>query len=251
MGALLQAQGAIAQMQPHRADYTLRLGAAANAPRIGTAMQDFKLDCEGWRLEREIKGEVALTPSMKVNVASRLDSEEQSSGDLFRYRTVQNQNGTERKTQGKVSRDGDELRAEIVAPTGGSRLVLPSPTLMPVSWINHLIGKLRDGVSAFPALLFDAEGTGDAFMVDVSRPDQGTIRGPRPADKTVSIPGASWPVFMSFTRRGNQREKPLFTLTAQIFESGVLDHLTADASVVTLTADLQGLEMHRPSACSR
>jgi hypothetical protein len=251
MSALLSTHCVMAQMQPHRAEYTLRLGTAANAPRIGTAVQNFTFNCEGWRLEREIKGEVALTPSMKVNVTSRLDSEEQQSGDLLRYRTVQSQNGAERTMQGKVHRDGDELRAEIIAQSGASHLVLPPPTLMPVSWIDHLIGKLRDGATAFPAVLFDAEGTGDAFMVNISRADAATIRGPRPADKPVSVPGTSWPVFMSFVRRGNQPEKPLFTLSAQIFEAGVLDHLTVDASVITVTADLQGLQIHQPQTCSR
>ena len=36
--AALAPAGAGAQMQPHRAEYTLRLGIAANAPRTGTAV---------------------------------------------------------------------------------------------------------------------------------------------------------------------------------------------------------------------
>ena len=121
VGALFWPQWVRAQMQPHRAEYVLRLGTAINAPRVGTAVQDVTVDCDGWRLERDIKGEVALTPSMKMNVASRLDGEEQSNGNVFRYRTLQNQNGAERETHGKVQRDGDGLHAEIVSSKVATR----------------------------------------------------------------------------------------------------------------------------------
>ena len=46
-------QVAWTQVQPHRAEYTLRLGAAANAPRIGTAVHDLSQDCAGWHLKRD------------------------------------------------------------------------------------------------------------------------------------------------------------------------------------------------------
>src|SRR5947199_2119810 len=112
------AQGASAQMQPHRAEYILRLGAAANAPRVGTAIQDLGLDCGGWHLKRDIKGEVPISPTWKFNVASTLDGEERHSGDGLRYRSRQMQNGTEREVHGKVVRAGGELHAEIMSPEG-------------------------------------------------------------------------------------------------------------------------------------
>jgi len=49
-----------AQMQPHRAEYSLRLGTAPNAPRIGTAVQDIALDCGGWRIKRDIAVDVRV-----------------------------------------------------------------------------------------------------------------------------------------------------------------------------------------------
>src|SRR5436190_14043239 len=82
-------QWAAAEMQPHRAEYALRLGPAINAPRIGTAVQDLTQDCGGWRLKRDITTEIAVTPSWKLNLVSKLDSEEQRSGNGLRYRTLQ------------------------------------------------------------------------------------------------------------------------------------------------------------------
>ena len=95
-------QVAFAQMQPHRAEYVLRLGAAANAPRIGTAIHDLSQDCAGWHLKRDITSEIALTASWKMSLSSKLDAEEPRSGNSLRYQTTQVQNGNKRETKGRV-----------------------------------------------------------------------------------------------------------------------------------------------------
>jgi len=83
-GVLLFAQSASAQMQPHRAEYILRLGAAINAPRVGTATQDVTLDCTAWHIRRDISTEIALTSSWKLSLASKLDGDEPRDGSGFR-----------------------------------------------------------------------------------------------------------------------------------------------------------------------
>jgi hypothetical protein len=248
-GALFWPHWASAQMQPHRAEYALRLGAAANAPRVGSAVQDLTLDCDGWRLKRDVKGEIALTTSWKMNLASTLESEEQRTGNALRYRALQVQNGAEHETRGKVQRAGNELRAEIVSPSGPAQFLLPSPTLMPVASIDHMIQRLRGSAASFLALAFDAQVIGDAFLVDVARIDPTAVRGRRPADKPVAVPGKSWPVVMSFTRGREPQPKPLFIVSAQIFESGILDRLTVETGMATVTADLLALEMRKAPSC--
>jgi hypothetical protein len=249
--ALLLPQLAFAQIQPHRAEYALRLGAAANAARVGSAVQDLTLTCDGWRLKRDVKGEIALSATWKMDLASKLDGEEPRAGDAFRFTTLQVQNGAERETHGKVQRAGNELKAQIVSPSGPAQFVLPSPTLMPVALIDHVIERLRGGAAGFPAVAFDAEATGETFLIDVRPADPATIRSRRPADKPVAVPGKSWPVFMSFTRGHEQprQHKPLFTISAQLFDSGVLDRLTVETPMATVTADLLALEMHKPPSC--
>jgi EipB-like len=249
--ALLLPQLAFAQIQPYRAEYALRLGAAVNAARVGSAVQDLTLTCDGWRLRRDVKGEIALSATWKMNLASKLDGEEPRAGDAFRFTTLQVQNGAERATHGKVQRAGNELTAEIVSPTGPAQFALPQPTLMPVALIDHVVERLRGGAADFPAVVFDAEGTGETYLIDVKPADPGMIRGPRPADRPVAVPGKSWPVFMTFARSRDQphQHKPLFTLSARLFESGVLDRLTVETPMATVTADLQTLEMRKPPTC--
>ena len=246
-------QLAFAQVQPHRAEYVLRLGAAANAPRIGTAVHDLTQDCAGWHLKRDIATEIALTASWKMSLSSKLDSEQSRSGNNFRYRTVQIQNGSARDTKGRVQKTGGELRAETVqAGAPPSQFNLPLTTLMPVAAIDHLIERLRANAAAFPALMFDPEVTGDAFLIDVTQLDDDRLRGARPTDKPVATPkGKSWPVVMNFTRGRQQAQRPMFSVMVQVHENGVLDRLTVETGLVTVTADLQSLEMRPVPNCPR
>jgi hypothetical protein len=249
VAGLLSPGLAAAQLQPHRAEYALRLGPAINAPRIGRAVIDLTLDCSGWRLKRDIASEIALTAGWKFSIASRLEGEESQRGTAFRYRTLQVQNGAERETHGRVQRDADETRAEIVSPAGPQQLVMPSSTLMPVSAIEYMVGRLRAGAGSFPALTYDAEVIGDAFLVDVTETDRG-LRPARPGDEpAVSPKGHSWPVFMTFTRGRQQQQRPLFSVNALVFETGVLDRLSVDTGMVNITADLKKLEMHKAPVC--
>lgn len=252
-GAVLAPGMAVAELVPHRAEYALRLGIAPNAPRVGTAIHDLSLDCSGWHLKRDIKTEIALTTSWKFSLASRLDGEESKSGNAFRYTAVQIQNGSEREFKGRVQRQGDELKAEIVQSGGRpQQFVLPPPTLMPVAAIDHLVSRLQAKAASFPALMFDAEVMGDAFLIDVTEQERSQLRAARPADKPVAaLPGKSWPVFMSFTRGRRQDQRPLFTVGALVFENGVLDRLTVETGLLTVTADLQALEMKPIPNCPR
>jgi len=242
---------AAAQMQPHRAEYALRLGLAANAPRIGTAINDLSLDCNGWHLKRDIRTEIALTASWKMSLASKLDGLEPKGGNAFRYSAVQIQNGSERESKGRVQRQGGELRAEIVQGGGPpSQFVLPPPTLMPIAAIDHLVDRLQAKATNFPALMFDAEVMGDAFLIEVTEQESG--RASRPADKPVALPkGKSWPVAMTFTRGRQQDSRPLFSVGALVFDNGVLDRLTVETGLVTVTADLEILEMRPLPNCPR
>ena len=249
--ALFWPQYASAQVQPHRAEYTLRLGAAANAPRIGTAVHDLTQDCAGWHLKRDIRTEIALTAGWKISLSSKLDSEE--TRNAFRYGLVQIQNGNPREVKGRVQRQGGETRAEIVFGTSPpAQFVLPPPTLMPVAAIGHLIERLAAKAASFPALMFDPEVIGDVFLVEVTEQDRATVRSARPADRPVALPlGKSWPAFMNFSRGRNQDQRPLFSVSALVFDNGVLDRLTVDTGLLSVTADLANLEMHKAPVCPR
>ena len=51
--------------------------------------------------------------------------------------------------------------------------------------------------------------------------------------------------------RARRDERPLFTVSALVFESGVLDRLTIDTGLVTLAADLQAVELRPQPTCPK
>jgi len=246
---LLFVQSASAQILPHRAEYVLRLGTAVNAPRIGTATQDLMLGCDAWHLKRDVRGEVPISATWKFDVASTLVGDEARSGDDLRYRALLVQNGAEREVHGKVRRADGDLRAEITSPEGPAQVPLPALTRMPVASMGYILDRLRAGSASFTTFSFDPQGSSEALRVDVARIDDGAIRRRPPADKPIDVPGSSWPVQMSFTRGAREQQKPLFAFKARLFESGVLDRVTVDTDVVTLTADLKALEIHPSPSC--
>ncbi len=246
-GVLLFAQSVSAQMQPHRADYILRLGTAINAPRVGTATQDLTLDCTAWHLKRDVKGEVPISATWKFDVASTLDSEEGRSGGDLRYRARQIQNGAEREVKGTVERAGGEWKADSRSPDGSAHVLLPTLTRMPVDSIGHVIDRLRGGSASFSMLSFDPQGSGEAFRVHVAQIVDSALRRRPPSEEPVDVVGPSWPIEMTF-RRGS-KDKPAFSLTARLFASGVLDRVTVNADVVTVAADLKTVQMHPSPSC--
>jgi hypothetical protein len=246
--ALLAPLAAHAQLQPYRAEYALRLGSGPEAARIGRAVQDLSQDCTGWHIKRDVRTDIVLTPALSLSIGSRLSGDETRSD--FRYNTAQVQNGVERRFRGRVERQGNELRAEVVAPDSGPRqLKLPLATLMPVAALQQLIQRLRGGTEAFNTLTYDAEIIHDAFLVEVAEQDLASLRPARPVDRTLTLPqGKSWAVRMAFLP-GRRDERPLFNVTAQVFDNGVLDRLTVDTGLLSVTADLQALEMRSSPSC--
>lgn len=249
--ALLLSGPAGAQMQPHRAEYTLRLGTALNATRIGTIVQDIAQDCDGWRLRRELVVDASLTPSFGVSFTSRLQGEEPRRND-FAWRAGQILNGAEREVRGTAEREHGAWRVDRTTPDGPQESVLPSFTLMPVAAVDYIVRRLTRGSEQFPLLLFVPEAEGGAFRLDVKRATAGAAHRTPPSQRRVEVPaGQSWPFSLAVTRAGRADAKPIVTLRGRLYDSGVMDGLVADAGVITVAAHLRELQMHEPPTCPK
>jgi hypothetical protein len=100
--------------------------------------------------------------------------------------------------------------------------------------------------------MFDGEVISDAFLVDVTEQDRNGLRGARLGDRVSPVPAhQSWPVFLSFTRGRQQDQRPLFTVQALVYDNGVIDRLTVETGLVSITADIESLQMRQPPVCPR
>jgi hypothetical protein len=239
---------AAAEVQPHRAEYLLRLGVAANAPRIGSAIQDITSDCSKWRIKRDIKVQVPVTSSWKISATSILEGEEQRNGEAFGYRVVQIQDEAQHETRGKAQRRNGEFGVEVSSTRGPETANLPSSTLLPIAALNRLIERLRAGATSSSMLVFSGE-TNDAYRVDVERLKGNALRAAPYIEDAPRLSKSSWPVRMTFGQAGERGRKPLFSMSASLFETGILDRLTVDTGGFTIAADLKSLTMRDPAIC--
>jgi hypothetical protein len=237
------------QMQPHRAEYTLRLGTALNATRIGTVVQDIERTCDGWRLRRELVVDASLTPSFKVSFTSRLEGDEPR-GRGFAWQAVQVLNGADREVRGTVEKKHGAWQVDRTTPDGPQPSVLPSFSHMPVAAVDWLLRRLAAGSEQFPLLVFVPEAEGGAFLLDAKRAAAGAADKTPPSQRRVEVPARrSWPFSLAVTRAGRSEEKPIVTFRGRLYESGVMDGLVADAGVITVAAHLRELQMREPPAC--
>ena len=237
------------QLRPHRAEYTLRLGTALNATRIGTVVQDIVLTCDGWRIRRELAIDASLTPSFKVSFTSRLEGDELR-GKGFAWRAFQAVNGTEREVKGTVERKDGAWQVDRTTPDGSQQSPLPPLTLMPVAATDWLLRRLARGSESFPLLLFVPEADGGAFLLDAKRATTAAADATPPSQRRVEVPGTrSWSFVLAVTRAGAGNGKPLVTVRGRLFDSGIIDGLVADAGVVTVAAYLRDLRMYEVPAC--
>ncbi len=240
-----------AEMRPHRAEYSLRLGTALNATRIGTAVQEATFDCTAWHIRRDITVEFSLTPTLKVSITSRIEGEERRDGAGFTWRAVQAFNGSDSEVRGTARREDGVWKVEAVTPNGTDRSTLPSLTLMPVAAVNYAVKRLAKGSDSFPVLFFGAEATGAAFLIDVKRASNGARDPTPPSQQAVDVAGDSWPVSLTVTRAGQPDAKPILSLRLRLFESGILDRVVVDAGPITVAAHLQSLQMQEVPSCPR
>lgn len=249
---VLLAGGAVrAEMRPHHAEYSLRLGTALNATRIGTAVQDVTLDCAGWHIRRDITVEYSLTPSLKVAIGSRMEGDERRNGAGFTWRAVQTVNGSESEVRGTARREDGAWKVEVATPNGTDRSTLPPLTLMPVAAVNYAVKRLVKGSDSFPVLMFGAEATGAAFLIDVKRAGNGARDPTPPSQQAVEVAGESWPVNLTVIRAGQSDAKPILSLRLRLFDTGILDRVVVDAGPITVAAHLQSLQMQEPPSCPR
>lgn len=252
---LSMASPAGAQMQPHRAEYTLRLGTALNATRVGTIVQDVEFTCDGWRVRRELSVDASLTPSFKVSFTSRLEGDEPR-GKPFTWHAVQIVNGTDREMRGMAERKAGAWQVDRTMPDGPQATVLPSFTHMPVAAVDWLLRRLAAGSESFPLLAFVPEAEGGAFLLDVRRTATGAADTPPPSQRRVAVPAKqSWPFSLAVTRAGGTDGKPadgkpIVTFRGRLFDSGVMDGLVADAGVITVAAHLRDLQMREAPECA-
>lgn len=248
--ALAGASPAQAELHPHVSKYSLRLGTAANAPRVGTATQDLTLTCDGWNIQRDVLSDTAFTPSLELKLRSHLTGHENLTGSEFRYSSSVAQNSSEHTKQGNLQRDAGTLRWFTGSAGQKSEKVLPTEALLPTTAVAQLVDKLAAGENSFSVVAFVGDGGGAVLQFDVKTIDLAKLQVTPPAEEHLTGLGNHfWPVGIEVSSIEGGQRKRLASARLQVFDTGVLDRLAVDVGPVTLTAYLKALEMHGTPDC--
>lgn len=234
--ALISAPAGAADLLPHEASYVVRLGTSRTAPEIGTARQLLGLDCQVWRLERDVTTDIALAASLRLTSESELRGVEPRDGSAFDYQLRRAQNGRAQTIGGRVAIGKTGARANLSLLTGPMIVDLPADIVLPVAGFARIIGALKAGASTFRFTLYDPELTSDGLQLEGGVAPVESLRQP-PRETSKLPPGTTWPVEIAFTRP-RAPERPLFSLTLLMHEGGVLDRLTITTGLIAASADL-------------
>jgi hypothetical protein len=225
-----------ADLLPHEASYVVRLGTSRTAPEIGTARQLLGLDCQVWRLERDVVTDIALAASLRLTSESELRGAEPRDGKAFDYQLRRAQNGRAQSIGGRVAVGASGARAVLSLLAGPTTVELPASTVLPVAGFGRVVAALKGGATSFSFALYDPELTSDALRVEGGVIAADSLRPP-PREATKLPAGKAWPVEIAFTRP-RAPERPLFALTLLLHEGGVLDRLTINTGLIAASADL-------------
>lgn len=225
-----------ADLLPHEASYAVRLGTSPAAPEIGTARQLLGLDCQVWRLERDVATDIALAASLRLTSESELRGAEPRDGKAFDYQLRRAQNGRAQSIGGRVTVGRSGARALLSLLAGPATVELPADVVLPVASFGRIIGALKGGATSFRFALYDPELTSDALNVEGGVVAADSLR-PARRNGAQLPPGTTWPLEATFTRPQTPG-RPLFTLTVLLHQGGVLDRLTIKTGLIAASADL-------------
>lgn len=231
---------AAADLVPHEARYSIALGTAVNAPRVGTARQRLTEACRQWQIERDIDIRFNLTTTWRFDVKSSLQGRQGRDGGRFDYTLSRNYNGEATQRSGTISAAiGAVGRADLRTPAGPQQLTLPPQTFLPASGLRHIIDTLQAGGSEFAFKLWDSEIISDVFSVSVNLLGDDAIARPRPADGGAELlSGRAWPIYLAFRRaRDGDAVAPLFSATMLLYENGVIARMAVPLGLVTLAIE--------------
>lgn len=230
---------AAAELVPHQAEYRITFGTAEQATPVGTARQKLSACNDLWKLERDVDISLALTQSLRFDIASVLRTRESQEGDKMSYRLQRAMNGERSQREGWVQMTRDGGRAILTAPEGKKSVELPAGTVLPVGLIPAAIERLKRGADSFSFETFDAEVISDNFLI------KGVVLDPQELPPRFlagvdpdSVGAKVWPLQLQFLRADRPADPPLFTARLRLHETGVVSRMILSYGWVNLAVDL-------------
>jgi hypothetical protein len=252
--------GALPRLAPYRAVYDLSLshttGAGAPASARGRIAFDFSGSaCQGY-LEN-IHQVTELQPADGPARVTDLHSATFESGDGkgFDFKIVSKlNNGPAENTYGKAKKTAGAALSVTLASPQRQRVNLDGAVLFPSEHLRRVLGAAQADEKVFAAKVYDASADGQKILDTMAIVGKART-GPVP-EKAAQIEQMKnlprWPVTISYFEPGAQDGAPLYTISFELYENGVVRALKLDYGDFALAGEMTQLALSpSPTACNK
>jgi hypothetical protein len=237
-----------AQIVPHRAFYDLHLAGRTGAlvDAEGAFAVEWRAQCGGIASRQRLWFVGRFPGGGELDYDVRFSTWEARDGRRMRFSMRSYQEGDlveEFRGQARMPEDGGPGRATYTVPAE-VELRLPPDTLFPTAHIERLIDEAARGSSVASVALFDGAGVGREALTLV------TAAIGDPVSTTKDDAERAWPMALAYHPLAEgDVDAPLFELSFELTEGGVMRDVLLDYGAFALEARLERLERLSPPRC--
>jgi len=253
--AMVSAVPASAEIVPHRAAYTLTLGAARPNSGItaieGVMVFDWNTVCEGWTLNQRMTFRIFDSDGQAIENDISFSSFEAADGRSYRFsvRTLVDGEVTE-QLRGRAERTPEAGGRAVFSEPEGESVELPPGTVFPTEHTRMLIQRAIAGERSMARMVFDGATLDGAFDTNalITQAATGDPPGGPNIDANL-VGGRSWRVRIAYFKTGDGSTEPDYELSMRLFENGVGGDFLFEYGEFSIRARLDRLEALPQGGC--
>jgi EipB-like len=243
-----------ADIDPHRALYSLTLGSARAGSGVlgatGAMYYEWGETCDGWTVAQRYRLKMGYAESSDVSLSSDFVTWESKDGLRYRFNQIEKRNGTladEIRGSAKLDGPGKGGLATFEKPPGKS-FKLPPGVLFPSAHTIFLINRAEAGANFISKEVFDGATPDNAVLVSA-------VIGPKvepdaaAAKENALLNHPGWRVRLAFFPSDPKAETPDYELGMLLLDNGVSRDLLIDYGDYAIRAKLDDIEALPKPSC--
>jgi len=240
------------ELQPHRANYALRMVSAKGSSRFvnvqGATTTMLERTCDGWIVAERVAMHMDTQTGDRIRRDLRFTGWESSDGKRYRFASKALTNGRAEDFKGQASIEaGSAGRADYSTPPD-VKLPLPRDTVFYVTFTRWLLQQAVAGRLHGEVVVFDgADDEGPERAIVFITPVKGAAEKGR--DLGPLAEGRSWNIRMAFYPVDLHTSEPDFEVEARMLENGVATRFRIEFADFTVLQEAQQLEAIAPPEC--
>jgi EipB-like len=238
---------AAADIAPHRALYTMTLGATRGDSGViaanGAMDYEWGETCNGWTIQQRYRLKMRYAESAEVDVTSTFVTWESKDGLRYRFNQRQTRNGElDQEIRGEARLDGPgKGGVAVFSKPRAQTLTLAPGVLFPSAHTILLIDEAKRGTTFLTRQVFD--GATDDNAVQVSAVISGKLAlDPVSAKLSRLLEHPGWQVRLAFFPADAKAEQPDYELGMNLLDDGVSRDIVIDYGDYSIRAKLDDIE---------